>query len=256
MGPRVRARRVRVGPVSVTAKDLALRTPDGLMSAYEARPRQRALGVVVVAHEAFGLDEYVRDTTRAFAAEGYLAVAPDFYYRVGGGTLPYDRFSVSRILPFLDGLDDAALMQDLDAVIDHVRDENWAPVDIGIVGFSFGGRIAFLAATRRRLGAAVTFYGGNIVADRYGVDTVPPLLGARLKTPWLGLFADEDRAIPPSDVQRLRASLADSPVAWDVVQYPGVDHGFHCHHRSSFDPAAAADGWKRCCAWLDHHLIR
>ena len=79
---------------------------------------------------------------------------------------------------------------------------------IGIVGFCFGGRVTFLVALRRALGAAVGFYGGGIVTARF--PQFPPLVdeAASLQTPWLGLFGDQDASIPVDDVEQLRAALA------------------------------------------------
>jgi carboxymethylenebutenolidase len=230
-----------------------LQTPDGPMDVYEAVPEGKAAGAVIVIQEAFGVNDYVRDVTRRFAAAGYHAVAPAMFHRAGGGTAPYDDFS--KVMPLFRGVTDDGIVADVDAAVGHLREAGFDDARIGIVGFCFGGRVTFLVATRRKLGAAVGFYGGGIVSSR--LPFFQPLIGdaARLATPWLGLFGDEDSGIPITDVEQLRATLTrESTVAHEIVRYPGAEHGFHCDRRPSYQEAAATDGWKRTLAWLRQHL--
>ncbi len=125
---------------------------------------------------------------------------------------------------------------------------------IGLVGFCFGGRVAFLAAARRAFGASVGFYGGGIVTARF--PQFPPLVGESptLQTPWLGLFGDEDGGIPIEDVEALRVALEAAPVPTEIVRYPGAEHGFFCDERPAYNAAASADAWPRTLAWFDEHL--
>jgi carboxymethylenebutenolidase len=227
-------------------------TPDGPMRVYEAIPDAQATSAVIVVQEAFGVNDHIQDVTRRFAGEGYHAVAPELFHRAGGGTAPYDDFA--KVLPLFAGLDDDALLVDVDATMDSLAARGFPPEKIGIVGFCMGGRVTFLVAARRRLGAAVGFYGGGIVTARF--PQFPPLVdeAATLQTPWLGLFGDTDESIPVEDVNALGAALLDAPVATDVVRYPDAGHGFHCDQRPSFHHEAAADGWRRTLAWFEEHL--
>jgi carboxymethylenebutenolidase len=228
-------------------------TPDGPMELYDVTPGGAAAGAVIVIQEAFGVNEHIRDVTRRFAAAGYRAVAPTMFHRAGGGTAPYDDFA--KVIPLFAGVSDAGILADVDATIAHLGAAGFAERSIGIVGFCFGGRVTFLVATRRRLGAAVGFYGGGIVTKR--LPLFEPLIGdaARLATPWLGLFGDADTSIPTDDVEQLRATLdRETRVAHEIVRYPGAQHGFHCDVRASYDEAAAKDAWRRTLAWLASHL--
>jgi carboxymethylenebutenolidase len=237
----------------MTTPTFEVSTPDGPMQVYEATPEGDTRNAVIVIQEAFGVNEHIKDVTRRFAREGYHAVAPELFHRAGGGsTAPYDDFS--KVLPLFAGLDDAALLADVDATVDALAARGIAPERIGLVGFCMGGRVTFLVAARRRLGAAVGFYGGGIVTARF--PQFPPLVGeaGTLQTPWLGLFGDDDESIPVDDVETLRDALEAAPVDAEVVRYPGAGHGFHCDQRPSFDPASAADGWQRTLAWFDAHL--
>jgi carboxymethylenebutenolidase len=119
-----------------------------------------------------------------------------------------------------------------------------------------GGSVVFLAVARRALGAGVTFYGGGVAEGRFGM---PPLvdLAPGLKTPWLGLFGDEDQGIPVDQVEALRTAAATATVATEIVRYPEAGHGFHCDARpDSFHQSSAQDGWRRTIDWFGDHLAR
>jgi carboxymethylenebutenolidase len=230
-------------------------TPDGPMRIFEAAPSGQARGAVIVIQEAFGVNDHITDVADRLAAEGWHAVAPDLFHRAGPDAIaPYD--DMSKVLGLFEGLDDEGVLSDLDATIDVLHQRGFDNSSIGLVGFCWGGRVTFLAALRRSLGASVGFYGGGIVTGRF--PQFPPLVGevAALQTPWLGLFGDEDQSIPVDDVEALRSALSSSAtVDHAVVRYPDAGHGFHCDARpASYAEAAAKDGWARTLGWFDTHL--
>lgn len=236
---------------------LELATPDGAMAVYEAMPdgasfQREPRGAVIVIQEAFGVNDHIQDVTRRFAAAGYHAVAPALFHRAGGGTAGYDDFA--KVMPLFEGVSDDGILSDVDATIAHLAGHGFEPSRIGIVGFCFGGRVTFLVAAHRALGASVGFYGGGIAAA--GGLPFPPLIGeaATLQTPWLGLFGDLDKGISVESVEELRAALADAPVDTEIVRYPEADHGFHCDARASYHAESAADGWRRTVEWFAGHL--
>jgi carboxymethylenebutenolidase len=231
---------------------IELVTPDGAMDVYEAKPDGEARGAVIVIQEAFGVNDHIQDVTRRFAAEGYRAVAPALFHRAGGGSAGYDDFS--KVMPLFEGVNDDGILDDVDATIAHLDAEGFAPAQIGIVGFCFGGRVTFLVASRRTLGAAVGFYGGGIAAA--GGLPFAPLIGesSTLQTPWLGLFGDQDKGISVESVEELRTALEQAPVDADIVRYADAEHGFHCDARASYHAESAADGWRRTLAWFAGHL--
>ena len=232
--------------------ELTLETSDGPMRAYEAVPDGGARRAVVVIQEAFGVNDHIEDVTRRFADAGYHAVAPALFHRAGGGTAPYGDFD--KVLPLFEGLTDPGIVADVDAAVEHLHGAGFTDDAIGVVGFCMGGRVTFLVALERALGAAVGFYGGGIVAGRFV--QFPPLIDrvGDLQTPWLGLFGDEDSSIPVEDVERLRQELDGVDVPHDIVRYPGAEHGFHCDARPSYHAEAASDAWARTLAWFEEHL--
>ena len=234
-------------------RTLELDTPDGPMPLYEARD-EGATHAVVVIQEAFGVNDHIEDVTRRFADIGYHAVAPHLYHRTAGRTVPYGDIEAARA--HQAELDDGRLLADVDAVLAHLAAAGWGSPQVGVVGFSFGGRVSFLVAVERPLGASVGFYGRGIVTP--GSPRFPALVDRApfLKTPWLGLFGEHDTSIPLDDVERLRTELATAPVDAELVVYPGAGHGFHCDQRPSFDPEVAEAAWQRAVDWLETHVRR
>ena len=230
-------------------------TPDGLMDVYEAAPDGAARRAIVVIQEAFGVNRHIEDVTRRFAALGYHALAPALFHRAGGGTIDdYDNLDFTKLIALFEGVTDDTILADVDAALGLVTEAGFDAAHTGIIGFCFGGRVTFLVAARRSLGAAVGFYGGGIVST--GHLPFPPLIDETksLRTPWLGLFGDRDASIPVEDVERLREALRAAPVDAEVVRYSDAAHGFHCDARADYHEASARDGWTRAQAWFEAHL--
>ena len=238
----------------VDTRELTADTADGPMRLYNARPAGDAAGAIVVVQEAFGVNPHIEDVTRRAADAGYYAVAPDVFHRSGpGSVVEYGDFG--KVLGYFKDLSgDDAILTDIGAAIDHCRDAGFSDSRIGIVGFCFGGRVSFLTALRYAIGASVGFYGGGIVTGRF--PQFPPLIdeAAALQTPWLGLFGDQDGAIPVEDVETLRGALRDAKVDTDVVRYPNAGHGFHCDLRADYRADEARDAWTRTLQWFSAHL--
>jgi carboxymethylenebutenolidase len=233
---------------------IEIETPDGPMPVYEAVPDEARAAVIVI-QEAYGVNDYIERVARDLADAGYHAVAPHLYHRTGGEIVSYD--DIQKAVEMIGTLDDDKELMDVDASIEHLRGAGFADRSIGIVGFCMGGRVTFLAAARRAIGAGVGFYGGAIVPGW------PPkfasLLGEceTLKAPWLGLFGDQDPSIPIEQVEQLRDALKAAPVDTEIVRYPDAGHGFHSEPRPrSYVPEAAADAWRRTLDWFGTYLSR
>jgi len=128
---------------------------------------------------------------------------------------------MDAVMKLFAGVSDDGLLVDVDATLGHLADAGFGADRTAIVGFCMGGRVTFLVAARRALGAAVGFYGGGIVES--GRLPFPALIDEvpTMKTPWLGLFGDLDTGIPIEQVERLRAALdADAPVDTRSLRYP------------------------------------
>jgi carboxymethylenebutenolidase len=241
--------------MQITTTTIRLRTPDGEMKCHQAQPRgQGKFPAVLVIMEAFGLNDHIKDVTERIAAEGYVAIAPDLYYRESPSVVGYDQLQAAIAL--MQKLDAAQVLSDLQSVIAHLKTQNFVNGDrIGITGFCMGGTIAFLAACKfpTEIKAAVPFYGGNIASD---APTAPLTFAGDLQAPMLCFFGDKDPYIPLSQVHKIEDTLRALGKSFEVKVYPGAEHGFFCDDRASYHPQAAADAWEKTTGWFEKHLQR
>jgi carboxymethylenebutenolidase len=206
--------------------------------------------LVLVIQEIFGVHPHIQDVCRRFAAEGYVAIAPELYFRQGDVSQMTDH---DRIRGLAAQVPDSQVMSDLDAVIDFaVASGDADPGRVALTGFCWGGRITWLyAAHSERLRAATAFYGK--------VEQKPTPLQPRnpidfsllIKCPVLGLYAAKDAGIPVEGVMRM---VAIAPRA-EINVYPEVGHGFFADYRPSYNAAAAQDAWRRTLAFFRKHGV-
>jgi carboxymethylenebutenolidase len=219
----------------------------GGMPAYLARPGGSGpWPAVLVIQEAFGLNEHIKDVARRVAAEGYVALAPDLFYRGGKGRVAgYD--DLPKALGFMGALRDDEIVADVASAIAYLDQQPGAKKGrVGITGFCMGGRVSYLAACALpdKIAAAAPYYGGGIPIDRT----------ATLKAPVLAFFGGEDPFIPLDQVEKLKAEAARLGKQVEIVVYPGAPHGFFCNERDSYRPEAAADAWEKTKAFFKRHL--
>jgi carboxymethylenebutenolidase len=246
MSKQVRSRGEKRMPETV-----AVETADGEMGIYDAQPQGPVSGAVIVLQEAFGVNDHIEDVCRRFAAAGYRAVAPHLFHRSGDPVLSYG--DIEKVMPHMQALSEAGLGADLDATSSYLESLGFGLKSTGVVGFCMGGTVAFLAAARYPLGAAVTFYGGGVAEGRFGMPSLVEL-ASELQTPWLGLFGDLDQGIPVEHVETLRVAISGAPVEAEIVRYADADHGFHCDARQSYHEESARDAWSRTLDWFACNL--
>ncbi|WP_026224527.1 dienelactone hydrolase family protein [Methyloversatilis thermotolerans] len=239
--------------------DASVRAADGkTLPVYFARPDNgERSAVVLVVQEIFGVHEHIRDVCRRFARAGYLAIAPELYFRQGD---PSSLASVQDILErIVSRVPDAQVMSDLDACVAWADGQGGDAKRVHVTGFCWGGRVTWLyAAHRAGLRSGVAWYGRldgvpNDVTPEHPLDIV-----ASIKAPVLGLYGGKDQGIPVSDVDAMRAALAQGTApaaarASEIVLYPDAPHAFHADYRPSYRAAEAQDGWKRCLDWMQRH---
>src|SRR5882762_6285274 len=219
----------------------------GTMPCFVARPKgDGALPAVVVIQEAFGLNEHIKDVAKRLAAEGYVALAPDLYWRGGKGrAVGYDQ--LPEAIALMMSTRDDEIVADVKSAIDWLGKQSGVRSDrIGITGFCMGGRVSYLAACElpEKIKASAPFYGGGIPIDRT----------PKLRAPVLAFFGEKDAFIPLDSVEQLKAELARTGKQAEVIVYPGADHGFFCDERASYQAEAARDAWERLKRFFATHL--
>jgi carboxymethylenebutenolidase len=233
--------------MQTTSSMVKVKTADGDMSAFFARPAGggKYPGVIVVM-EAFGLNAHIKDVAGRIAAEGYVALAPDLYYREPNAVVGYDQ--LPEAIRLMTSLRDGSIVADMAAAVSYLQSQDFVRTDrIGVTGFCMGGRVSFLTAcTSSDIKAAAPFYGGGIggLLDQ----------AAKIGCPLLLFFGDQDPFIPNEEVANIKTTLTTLNKKAEVVVYPGAPHGFFCNERDSYRPDAAADAWTRLKAFLAAHL--
>lgn len=233
--------------MEVRSSMIEVATGDGSMPALQARPiADGKYPAVIVVMEAFGLNEHIKDVARRVAAEGYVTIAPDVYYREKDSVVGYD--NLPEAIRLMGTLQDDRIVADVDSVIRHLQAQDEVRGDrIGIMGFCMGGRISFLTACRSPgLKAAAPFYGGGIAGL---LDLAP-----KLACPALLFFGDQDAFIPNAEIDQIRTTLGALDESTEVKVYPGAEHGFFCNERDSYQSVAATDAWERLRKFFALHL--
>lgn len=233
--------------MATTSSTVQITTPDGAMSGFLARPSDDGkYPAVLVIMEAFGLNHHIKEVAARIAGEGYVALAPDVYYRQPNAVVGYDQ--LPDAIRLMTTLRDDAIVSDVAAAVSHLQALPFVRADrIGITGFCMGGRISFLSACAiPTIKAAAPFYGGGIggLLDR----------AASIACPMLLFFGDQDPFIPNDEVSTITATLRDLKKDAEVKVYPGAPHGFFCNERDSYRADAAADAWTRLTTFLARHL--
>jgi carboxymethylenebutenolidase len=207
-------------------------------SAYRADPGDAAKGAVIVLQEFFGLNSYIQKEADRFAAKGYVAIAPSLFDREKKGvSLAYDQTGLSEGIELTKSIGIAHALDDIQATIDSVANVG----KVAIVGYSWGGYLAYLSANRvRGLSCAVGYYGPGIPQDSSEKRKVPTLLH----------FGEADFYIPFEDVVQFRANRPEV----SAFSYPNAGHGFHCDEREAYNAQAAEVSLERTLFWISQFV--
>ncbi len=222
----------------------------GALPVYYARPAGGSnLPTVLVVQEIFGVHEHIADVCRRLATLGYLAIAPELYFRQGD---PSKLDNVGAIIAdIVSKVPDAQVMADLDACAAWSASQGGDGARLMITGFCWGGRITWLyAAHNPKLKAGVAWYGRIDGAPTEMTPKHPIDVAASLHAPVLGLYGGKDQGIPLEDVEAMRDALKEAGSRSEIVVYPDAPHAFHADYRPSYRKQEAEDGWGRLKAWF------
>ncbi|HEY3596653.1 MAG TPA: dienelactone hydrolase family protein [Paraburkholderia sp.] len=254
----VSAQTVHTDSEGLEAGEVGIRSGDTLVPAYRAQPKGKThLPVIIVVHEIFGVHEHIADVCRRFAKAGYLAIAPDLYTRQGDASVYTSMQQLNDQL--VSKVPDQQVIDDLDATFAWAGEHGGDLNRVGVNGFCWGGRIAWLYAEHNpRLKAAVVWYG-RVVGNTTLLQPTNPLDGAgNLRVPVLGLFGRQDQSIPQDTLEKMKQAIAQGPQSArdsQIVVYDDAGHAFFADYRPSYKKADAEDGWRRALAWFKQHGV-
>jgi len=228
--------------MSVSTRWIDVPAGNDSFGAYLALPKGGKGPGIVIVQEIFGVNGHIRDVVEQYALDGYVAVAPDIFWRtqprVELGYVGADR---DKGIELLQKTDPKLAAQDVGAAAAVLRQMPECTGKVAAIGYCFGGRIAYHAAADGTVDAAVAYYGGGIqnaldVADKVAV-------------PIQFHYAELDHAIPLDAVEKVKASFAGRGNA-EFHLYPNAEHGFNCTVRSSYSQHASALAHGRTLTFL------
>lgn len=205
-------------------------------SAWMAAPSGAARGAIVLLQEIFGVNRHIRAQVDAYAAEGYLTIAPALYDRIGRNIeTGYSDEERAQARGSMLQIRQQDALADIGAALNVVRHAG----RVALLGYCWGGTLAWIAARTLPARAAVAYYPGSIGEHLDDVPACATLLH----------FAERDPLVPAETVQRVRGLCARC-----VVQVYPAQHGFNCSERAAFDAASAALARQHTLDFLAHQL--
>ena len=219
-------------------KMIELTASDGQkLAAYRADPAGKPRGGIVVIQEIFGVNSHIKQVADGFAADGYVAIAPAMFDRVQKNVdLGYTPDDIAKGREIRGKITNDMAVKDAEAGVKAALSAG----KVGIVGYCWGGLVAWLAAAKvPGLSAAVPYYGGGILDNA----------DLKAKVPLMGHFGDKDQHIPVEGVKK----LAEKHKEHQIFIY-AADHGFNCDHRGSYNAPAAKQARSRTLEFFRKHV--
>ena len=222
-------------------------TKDGTFSAYVARPAAATAPAIVVIQEIFGVNGVMRAIADDLAAQGYLAICPDLFWRIEPGIDITDQSEAewAKAFELYTAFNVDKGVEDIGATLATIRADEGCNGKVGSVGFCLGGLLSFLTATRTDIDAAVCFYGVGIENK---VDEAKSL-----SRPVMLHVAEEDQFVPKAAQATLTEALSAYPLV-TVHNYAGRDHAFARKGGEHYDAADAALAEQRTLAFFAANL--
>ena len=232
--------------MSVTTQWIEIDSAHGAFGAYLAIPHtQKGPGIVLI-QEIFGVNEHIRSVAEQYAADGYLVVVPDLFWRSGARIeLTYDEAGWKRAVELMHATDITNAQDDIKLAIAALKDQPGLDGGVASIGYCFGGLLSYLTAANGLVDVAITYYGGGIQdqLDRADEITVPLLMH----------FGEEDSHIPLEAVEKIAERFENNDFV-EIVIYPQAEHGFNCSHRDSYNQRAAAEAHGNTLIFLGEEL--
>ncbi|RQS73439.1 dienelactone hydrolase family protein [Burkholderia sp. Bp8963] len=230
----------------MTAQWIDIPAGNDSFGGYLALPRRGTGPAVIIIQEIFGVNAHIRAVADQYAADGYVALAPDVFWRTQPRVeLTYEGADRDKGIELMKKTDVKLAVADIAAAADALRARAEVAGKVAAIGYCFGGQLAYRAAATGKIDAAVAYYGGGI---QNALD-----IAGQVTQPILFHYAENDHAIPPEAVDQVKAAFAGRDNAAFHL-YPGAEHGFNCTDRASYNQRAAALAHGRTLTFLAEHL--
>lgn len=220
------------------SEHITLHASDGqALGAYVAQPEADPIATLVVVQEIFGVNAHIRSVADGYAKDGFLAVAPALFDRIEPNMeLGYEGADMQTARSFIPKLNIDKSLADVAAAVDFCTATG---KKVGVIGYCYGGTMAWLAACRLPIAAAVGYYGGRIAQFAAETPAVPVMLH----------FGSQDAHIPAEEVEKVQSLHPEVEIYWY-----DAGHGFNCDARASYNAPAAHQARARSLAFLMKHL--
>ncbi|SLN20559.1 dienelactone hydrolase family protein [Oceanibacterium hippocampi] len=232
----------------MAGQDISIKTDTGeSFVGYLSLPASGQGPGVVVIQEIFGVNKVMRDIADTYAAQGYVALCPDLFWRIEPGISITDQTEAEwkQAFDLFQKFDVPAGVKDIQATISHLRKQSACTGKVGAVGFCLGGLLAYLSATRTDSDASVGYYGVGIESK---LDEA-----AKISRPLMLHIAGEDEYCGKEAQAQIHAGL-DSHSRVTLHDYPGMNHAFARNGGAHYDSAAATLANKRTGDFFSAHL--
>lgn len=212
---------------------ISIQTADGAFAAYLAKPAAAKAPAIVVIQEIFGVNPFVRHVADRLAEAGYLAIAPDLFWRIEPGVDITDQSKAEwdKAFSLYNAFDVDLGVKDIDATIDFIREHDGCSGKVGAVGYCLGGLLAYLTAARTDADAVVGYYGVGIEKYTGEADQIEGALMLHI--------AEADGFVPKEAQAVILQALKNHPRV-EIFTYPGRDHAFAREGGEHYDAADAA----------------
>ncbi|AQH00041.1 carboxymethylenebutenolidase [Burkholderia sp. KK1] len=232
--------------VSVTSRWIDIPADGGSFQGYLALPKTGSGPAVIILQEIFGVNSHIRSVADQYAADGYVALAPDVFWRTQPRVeLGYEGADRQKAMELLQKTDANTAVVDVGAAAKALRALPEVTGKVAAIGYCFGGRLAYLAAAQGSVDLAVAYYGGGIQNSLDQAEQV--------KVPMQFHYGELDAHIPAEAVDAVRQKFAGRQDSALHV-YPAADHGFNCGDRASYNAKASALAHGRTLTFLGEHL--
>ncbi|MDJ0657909.1 MAG: dienelactone hydrolase family protein [Crocosphaera sp.] len=244
--------------LDIKTEAVAIKNGDLNIDSYLAMPTEEGVfPAVIVIQEIFGVNDHIRDVTRRFAQQGYVAIAPAIYQRLDPGfETGYTAEAIEIGRQYKNQTKADELLSDIQATINYLYTLSQVKkIGVGTIGFCFGGHVVYLVSTLPEIKATASFYGAGIANWKPGeegkatVNCTPEIKGTLY-----AFFGKEDASIPQEQVNMIEQALNNNNIPHKVFRYEGAEHGFFCDQRGSYNAEAAQDAWQKVLALFKSEL--